>query len=109
MKNHIPFLAVALLVGIAIGYVLPSEEVAMHDTMDSMTASLEGKTGDAFDRAFLEEMIVHHEGAVAMAEAALKNAEHQEIKTMATAIISAQTAEIAQMHAWLAEWYGAGH
>ena len=54
-------------------------------------------------------MIVHHEGAVAMAEAALKNAEHQEIKTMATAIISAQTAEIAQMHAWLAEWYGAGH
>ncbi|MEK9160838.1 MAG: DUF305 domain-containing protein [Patescibacteria group bacterium] len=109
MKNHIPFLAVALLIGIAIGYVLPNEEAAMHNTMDSMTASLDGKMGDAFDQAFLEEMIVHHEGAVAMAEEALKNAGHEEIKSMATAIISAQTAEIAQMHAWLSEWYGAGH
>jgi uncharacterized protein (DUF305 family) len=50
-------------------------------------------------------MIVHHEGAVEMAEAALEHAKHEELKTMANAIISAQTSEIAQMKQWLRDWY----
>jgi uncharacterized protein (DUF305 family) len=78
----------------------------MHAEMDGMMASLEGKTGDEFDKAFLAEMIVHHEGAVEMAEAALENAKHEEIKSMANAIISAQTTEINQMKSWQAAWYG---
>lgn len=78
----------------------------MKGEMDSMMMGLSGKTGDAFDKAFLSEMITHHEGAVAMAEAALKNAKHAEKKTTANAIISAQTAEIAQMKEWQKEWYG---
>jgi uncharacterized protein (DUF305 family) len=77
----------------------------MGDSMGSMMAGLNGRTGDAFDKAFLSEMIVHHEGAVEMAEAALQNAKHQEIKTMANAIISAQTSEINQMRGWLKTWY----
>ncbi len=79
----------------------------MEHTMDSMTATLDGKTGDDFDTAFLSEMITHHEGAVQMAEAAKDNAKHDEIKQMANAIIEAQTKEIAQMHHWMTEWYGA--
>ncbi len=78
----------------------------MKGGMDSMMAGLSGKTGDAFDKAFLSEMIMHHEGAVQMAEAALRDAKHAEIKTMAEAIISAQTAEIAQMKEWQKAWYG---
>lgn len=78
----------------------------MKGAMDSVTMGLAGKTGDAFDKVFLSEMIMHHEGAVTMAEAALKDAKHTEIKTMANAIISAQTTEIAQMKAWQKEWYG---
>jgi Spy/CpxP family protein refolding chaperone len=35
-------------------------------------------------------------------------AEHQEIKTLADAIIQAQQAEIAQMQSWLKEWFGIG-
>lgn len=77
----------------------------MAGAMDNMMAGLAGKTGDAFDQAFLAEMIMHHEGAVEMAEAALKNARHQEIKDMAQAIISAQTTEISQMEAWSKSWY----
>lgn len=46
------------------------------------------------DRAFAEMMIPHHEGAIAMAEAAQRNAEHEEIKTLASAIIAAQAREI---------------
>lgn len=78
----------------------------MHGAMDDMMSGLDGKTGDAFDKAFLAEMIVHHQGAVDMAEAALKDAKHAEIKTMANAIISAQTAEIKQMQDWQKSWYG---
>lgn len=78
----------------------------MHGAMDDMMAGLSGKTGDEFDQAFLTEMIVHHEGAVEMAESALQNAKHVEIKTMANAIISAQTEEISQMKEWLRVWYG---
>lgn len=79
----------------------------MQGEMDAMMAALDGKTGDEFDKAFLSEMIMHHQGAVEMAEAALQNAKHTELKTMADAIISAQTTEIQQMQEWQRNWYGA--
>ncbi len=77
----------------------------MSGTMNGMMQGLHGKSGDDFDKAFIEEMIVHHEGAVAMAQMALTNAKHEEIKTMANEIISAQTSEISQMKSWLKDWY----
>lgn len=79
--------------------------VDMEDVMHGMTGSLEGLSGDEFDRAFIAQMIVHHEGAVEMAEAALANAKHDEIKHMARDIISAQTREIEQMQGWQRSWY----
>lgn len=110
---------IALIVGAGGGYLVASEKEknnymemrggAMHGMqgeMESMMGALEGKSGDAFDKAFLSEMIMHHQGAVLMAEAALENAAHEEIKTMARAIISAQTTEITQMQDWQAAWYG---
>lgn len=73
--------------------------------MEDMTASLRDKNGDAFDRAFIAEMIIHHQGAIDMARLALTQAKHQEIKDLAEDIISAQTREISQMEAWQASWY----
>lgn len=86
--------------------VMMHGSMGMEDEMNGMMQSLDGKTGDSFDQAFLKEMVVHHEGAVAMAEAALKNAKHQEIKDLAQAIIAAQKYEIQQMQDWNKEWYG---
>jgi len=115
---------IALVVGVGGGYafaankppeshVMPDGEMmhggmhsGMQAEMDSMMAGLAGKTGDDFDKAFLAEMIMHHKGAVDMAEAALQNAKHDEIKQMADAIISAQTNEINQMKSWQEAWYG---
>lgn len=73
-------------------------------SMDDMSESLSGKQGDEFDQAFLEEMIVHHQGAIDMATLAKTNAKHAELKTMADAIISAQSAEIQQMQDWQTQW-----
>ncbi len=88
------------------GMMMHNNSMGMSDAMDDMMQGLAGKTGDEFDKAFLAEMIMHHEGAVVMAESALQNAKHEEIKTMANAIISAQTTEIQQMKAWENAWYG---
>ena len=111
---------VALVIGFGGGYILSENRVApatemgthtmsdgsaMSDAMANMMSGLEGKTGDDFDRAFIEEMIMHHEGAVAMAQQALQLAKHAEIKQMANEIIAAQTREIETMPGWLRQWY----
>ena len=56
---------------------------------------------------FIEQMIPHHEDAIAMAEIALVKAEHPEIKQLAANIKQSQSAENAQMRAWYKTWYGA--
>ena len=58
-----------------------------------------------FDIAFLSQMIAHHEAAVTMAKQALTAAKKPETKQNAQKVIGAQTKEIAQMTAWLKEWY----
>lgn len=73
-------------------------------SMDEMSADLRTKTGDSFDEAFLNMMIDHHEGAVDMAESALDNAKHEEIKRLANDIIAAQEGEINMMKAWQEDW-----
>lgn len=78
--------------------------MGMDDMMKNMNAGLQGKTGDVFDKAFITEMIVHHQGAIDMAKLALTNAKHQELKDLATAIIKAQTTEINQMKKWQEVW-----
>lgn len=79
--------------------------IGMEEMMHGMTGGLEGLSGDSFDRAFLLEMTIHHQGAIEMARQALANAKHEEIKEMAKAIISAQTREIGQMEEWQKSWY----
>lgn len=59
-----------------------------------------------FDQRFMEAMISHHQGAIAMAQMAQQMAEHEEIRTLADAIIAAQQAEIEQMRGWLQAWFG---
>lgn len=53
------------------------------------------------DGMFLQMMIPHHEGAIAMAEQALQQSEHPEIKELAQAIITAQRGEITEMQGYL--------
>ena len=108
----------ALVIGMGLGYVIkPSVALinptpqstpvsTMHQTMTDMTESLKGKTGAALETTFLEGMITHHEGAVAMAQELQKGTKRPELLKMANDIISAQTSEITMMKKWLNQWFG---
>ena len=73
-------------------------------SMDEMNSELENLSGDDFDKAFIEMMIAHHEGAVDMAELSADRARHDEVKQLSQEIIEAQEAEIAEMRQWQADW-----
>ena len=76
---------IALIVGHVSGYAFAGNKMhgnannvkainqTMQSSMDGMMSNLQGKTGDEFDKAFLNEMIMHHEGAVVMAKSSLQN------------------------------------
>ncbi|MDQ3553420.1 MAG: DUF305 domain-containing protein [Chloroflexota bacterium] len=60
----------------------------------------------AFDQAFIDMMVPHHQSATEMAELAQERAEHEELRTLAGEIIAAQETEITQMRDWREEWFG---
>lgn len=72
--------------------------------MSDMTAELKNKTGDAYDKAFIDYMIEHHQAAVDMAKLSEKNAKHREIKQLSQEIVTAQEKEINDMQQWRQDW-----
>ena len=60
------------------------------------------KTADPFDKAFINMMIPHHEGAVEMARAELARGGDPELLELAQQIIDAQEREISEMREQLA-------
>lgn len=69
---------------------------------DDDLGDLEAARGPAFDRLFLELMIVHHEGAVHMARMEERAGRDPGALALAERIVRDQTAEIAEMRALLA-------
>jgi uncharacterized protein (DUF305 family) len=73
--------------------------------MDAMAAA----KGAAFERLWLEGMIVHHEGALTMGRAQQRRQSESGrqpygIDVLVDEILVAQRAEIAKMKAWLTQW-----
>lgn len=75
--------------------------------MMGMFAGFNYLTGVDYEIAWLEAMIDHHDDALHMSNRILGQAVHEELATLAQAIIDAQTAEIAEMEALLVELGGA--
>ncbi len=75
-----------------------------HVKMEGMDG-LEGKTGDALDLAFLNAMIIHHEGAVEMATTLLKGTKRPELIKIGNEVITAQAQEIGMMKQWRKDWF----
>lgn len=87
------------------GTMMSNTGMDMNSMMNGMMAGLQGKTGDVFDKEFLAEMIVHHQGAVEMAKAVLATSKRPELIKLANDIISAQTKEIEMMKGWEKMWF----
>jgi uncharacterized protein (DUF305 family) len=132
MKNNIPLIVIiSVLIGLGGGYVIRGEatgkdamqmssksaahmmpdgtmmggSMTMESMMADMMSNLKGKTGVEFDKAFLSEMIMHHEGAVVMSQAVLTSTKRPELIALAKNIISAQTTEIKMMKDWQKMWF----
>jgi uncharacterized protein (DUF305 family) len=131
-KNSIVIGVVLLIVGLGVGYGIgaaktpppPNQNVtsgmhmmpdgsmmgsggmSMSDMMTEMNAELRGKTGDDLDKAFIDEMIVHHEGAVEMAKVLLAGTKRPELIKLGNDIVTAQTSEIQMMKQWRTDWFG---
>ena len=59
-----------------------------------------------FDRAFIEQMIPHHQMGVMMASMAQTNSQHPELRQLQQAMVRVQSDEIQQMSQWYRSWYG---
>ncbi|MBH0022915.1 DUF305 domain-containing protein [Salinibacterium sp. SWN248] len=64
---------------------------------DSDMADLEAANGDDASRLFLEQMIVHHEGAIDMAELEIDSGQNEDVLALAQEVMDAQTTEISLM------------
>ncbi len=117
-KNNVLVIGlITLILGLIIGYFVGTSRpngmmgyntntpTTMNGAMGGMMGSLEGKTGDALEVAFLDGMIIHHEGAVEMATLLLQGTKRPELIKLGNDIITAQTQEIGMMNQWRKDWF----
>lgn len=64
---------------------------------DAELSQLSAASGTDFDQQFVRLMTIHHQGAIAMAETAQRDAANLDVKRIAAAVIAAQAAEIEEM------------
>jgi uncharacterized protein (DUF305 family) len=64
---------------------------------DQQMTDLRAARGKDFDMQFLSGMIVHHRGAIAMAQTEMEQGSNPKVKAMAAAIVVSQTAEVLAM------------
>jgi uncharacterized protein (DUF305 family) len=86
----------------------PSIPSTMHDMNNMHMGNMAMDLGPAdanFDLRFIDGMIPHHQGAVAMAKEAQQKSQRPEIKNLADEIVKAQTKEIAELQNWRKQWY----
>lgn len=127
MKNNtLIVVLLSLIIGLFIGYSLGENKIvssevqkiedeheeeiissdgAMIHAMEEMMLEFNGKTGVEYEKAFLRGMIVHHIGAVEMAEELLEQTERPELVKMANDIITTQSKEVDMMKSWMSEWF----
>jgi uncharacterized protein (DUF305 family) len=89
--------------------LLPSDEKAELpgvETTKDMAKDLDTlKTAEPFDRAFIDAMIPHHQGAIEMATAAAEKAQQPETKALALILVRDEQQAIDRLTALRDQWY----
>lgn len=110
MNTKIALVVVGLIAGALVGS-LPPVQARLGSMMSyrspGTTTLNTNTTYNGVDKHFIEQMIPHHDGAIAMSKLALERSKSTEVRALAQAIIDAQTRENQQMRTWYRTWYGA--
>jgi uncharacterized protein (DUF305 family) len=85
------------------GLGLSAEEAGMTHTAQT---SGELRRADPFDRAFVDEMVPHHRGAIAMARVVLDKTRDPALKNLANTIIRTQQREVDEMNEFRTREFG---
>lgn len=98
------FMTVSLLTASASSFAHEGSHSASHEMMTIMGSMCQSSakmtmTNDA-DQDFVAMMIPHHQGAMDMARAYLKEGKDEKIKSMAKKMIESQTKEVADLKNW---------
>ena len=64
-----------------------------------------GPSDDEFDLRFIDAVVLHHEGAIAMAKQVIQLSQRNDLKQLAQTIITTQQSEIDQAKQWRQSWY----
>ena len=78
---------------------------AGHDMAGHDMATMSMTHDAPYDAKFIDSMIVHHQGAITMAQEALEKAQRTELKQFAQNVIMVQDGEITQLQVWRNNWY----
>lgn len=85
------------------GLGLSAEEAGM--THNAQT-NVKLRAAKPFDRAFVDEMVPHHEGAIKMANVVLKSTKDAGLRKLAEGIISTQEREVKEMNSFRSRKFG---
>lgn len=90
-------------------------DMSMMDMMGGGMSMIGGGSGQGmgefsddkpFDLQFIDQMTMHHQGALMSTRAMIADSDRPELRDLASAIETSQTAQIEQMQAFRTEWYG---
>lgn len=75
-------------------------------TMDGRSSGMGSFTDDApFDAQFLDQMLVHHQGAIMSTQMMIADSDRPELRSLAQDIVTNQRAQREQMSTWRQRWY----
>lgn len=74
----------------------------MGDQMQAMGSFDENRP---FDLQFIDQMIMHHEGAIVSSEHMISDSKRPELRKLAESIQGSQSQQVEQMQAWRERWY----
>ena len=103
------------IIGVGIWYFITDKQTTDKNRQQTIntseaeaTATDENKfaklTGDAFDEAYIADMLAHHEGALNMSEMVSAGTDRAELITLAQNIMQSQSQELMKMQTWQTEW-----
>lgn len=102
---HIVYVAVALIVGIAIGFSVTPEYAQMKSEKQSPMMSI-GRADKYVDLRFIDGMIAHHLAAIFLAQQAKEHSKRSDIQALASTIIAVDTEGIEKLYALKKTWFG---